>query len=322
MILSNAGQRPEVEAKAITTLGDTLGNIAKRLMSKIVIPINCLNDFKLYSGNRNHPFAAQFCYLMAEVEFSTESKLGTLLGFTPSMNNLIEATQMTEIYEFARTLGNPNYSLGTPFIQRKLNYTKTLIDLGFTQDAFLYCEELTKSLRKSRIHESEQSAGWSILQIAERLVNCDDSNSLEPAWIDDLRKITDQVVGSESGSRKLSLATTSSDQNEVPPSINQYSSDMHQPSALPQSQNGVNFNSGNQFYPETPYVENSTSSTSVQGNIQQNQNQWNQPQTSLPYENTPMYDVSNNVPTTTTHQYPPDATPMSNGPSNPTYGKI
>jgi len=266
-------------------------------------------------GNRNHTFAAQFCYLMAEVEFSSDSKLGTLLGLMSSPNNLLEATQMTEIYEFARTLGNPHFSLGTSFIESKLKYTKTLIDLGFIQDAYLYCEELTKSLSKGRIHEKERSVAWNILQIAERLINCDDNaNSVEPGWIDDLRKIADQLP-SESTSRKLSLATSSSDVvAEVPSTINplnQYTTDMYQ--SLPQ--NGTS-NSENQFSVGTPYVETS-SSNNVEGYIQ-NQNQWNQPQMSLPYESTTLSDTTQ-IPQTT-NSYNPEGNAQSNGPTNFSYG--
>jgi hypothetical protein len=93
MILSNSTQRPELNCKAITILGDTL-------------------------MGRGSLYAAQFCYLMAEVGFSqygcAEAKL-VLLGsnhnksFAHFATN--EAIHMTEIYEYARSLNDDDFNL-------------------------------------------------------------------------------------------------------------------------------------------------------------------------------------------------------------------
>lgn len=94
MILSNTSQRPELDLKAITTLGDTL-------------------------MVRGSLYAAQFCYLMAQVNFSrygTEGAKLVLLGtnhnkpFSQFATN--EAIHMTEIYEYARTLNEGTFILG------------------------------------------------------------------------------------------------------------------------------------------------------------------------------------------------------------------
>lgn len=91
MILSNTSQRPELERKSITTLGDTL-------------------------FNRGSTYAAQFCYLMAQVGFSkygTEDAKLVLLGsnqnkfFTQFATN--EAIHMTEIYEYACRLNETEF---------------------------------------------------------------------------------------------------------------------------------------------------------------------------------------------------------------------
>lgn len=91
MILSNSIQRPELNFKAITTLGDTL-------------------------KNRGSLYAAQFCYLMAQVGFGTHDNPETRLvllggdhgkGFPGFATN--EAIYMTEIYEYACGLNDSNF---------------------------------------------------------------------------------------------------------------------------------------------------------------------------------------------------------------------
>lgn len=91
MILSNTTQHPELDRKAITTLGDTL-------------------------FLRGSLYAAQFCYLMAQVEFgrygNPDSKL-VLLGsnHTRSFRQFAtcDSIHMTEIYEYACSLNDGNF---------------------------------------------------------------------------------------------------------------------------------------------------------------------------------------------------------------------
>lgn len=91
MILSNTTQRPELDRKAITTLGDTL-------------------------FSRGSLYAAQFCYLMAQVEFSRygnqDARL-VLLGtnHTKSFREFAtnDAIHMTEIYEYACSLNDGQF---------------------------------------------------------------------------------------------------------------------------------------------------------------------------------------------------------------------
>lgn len=91
MILSNTTQRPELDRKAITTLADTL-------------------------FSRGSIYAAQFCYLMAQVDFGRyghpDTKLG-LLGsnHTKSFKHFAtnEAIFMTEIYEYACSLNESSF---------------------------------------------------------------------------------------------------------------------------------------------------------------------------------------------------------------------
>lgn len=93
MILSNSKQRPDLICKAITSMGDTL-------------------------RHRGNLYAAQFCYLMAEVGFGKFDDPETRLvllgadqreGFPKFATN--EAIHMTEIYEYACGLNSPDFAL-------------------------------------------------------------------------------------------------------------------------------------------------------------------------------------------------------------------
>lgn len=93
MILSNSKQRPDLICKTITAMGDTL-------------------------RTRGSLYAAQFCYLMAEVGFGKHEDPETrlvLLGanhseyFPKFVTN--EAIHMTEIYEYACGLNSADFML-------------------------------------------------------------------------------------------------------------------------------------------------------------------------------------------------------------------
>lgn len=93
MILSNTSQRPDLDLKAITTLGDTL-------------------------MNRGSLYAAQFCYLMAQVNFSRYGADNVKLVLLGSNHNkpfvqfaINEAIHMTEVYEYARSLNENGFSI-------------------------------------------------------------------------------------------------------------------------------------------------------------------------------------------------------------------
>lgn len=93
MILSNSTQRPELNCKAVTILGDTL-------------------------MTRGSLYAAQFCYLMAQVTFDVYGADGAKLVLLGSNHNkpylhfaTNSAIHMTEIYEYACTLNDDDFTL-------------------------------------------------------------------------------------------------------------------------------------------------------------------------------------------------------------------
>jgi len=138
---------------------------------------------------------------MAQSTFAEDSKLGPLLGLSPDRSNVIEATQMTEIYEFAMSLADTHFNLGSSFLHAKFEYVKSLINFGFTFQGFSYCEVIAKQL--GSLGSKDESLRWGLLQVGERLKNVDLSNNSD--WIQDLRNaLTDAQTtdNSESSSRR------------------------------------------------------------------------------------------------------------------------
>ncbi|XP_035685316.1 protein transport protein Sec16A-like [Branchiostoma floridae] len=131
MVLSNHTQRPEVDRKSIITLGDTL-------------------------GSRGLLHAAHFCYLMAQANFGHYSKKASkmvLLGSSHSLPFMEfasnEAIQMTEVYEYAMTLGNAAHYILPSFQEYKFLYATRLAECGMTAQALTYCECIVSAVEKA-----------------------------------------------------------------------------------------------------------------------------------------------------------------------------
>lgn len=105
MILSNLNIRPDSELAAVIALGDTL-------------------------SSRGNIYGAHFCYLMSQTEFGTYSQKSSKIVLIGSSHSLPfrkfatnEAIFATEIFEFARSLSEPDFVL--PHLQVSLK----LLDL-------------------------------------------------------------------------------------------------------------------------------------------------------------------------------------------------
>lgn len=145
MIISNPTQpKAELDRKAIITMGDTL-------------------------HNRGDLFAAQFCYLMAKVEFSRYSDVrhdaSVILNNTAHAVRLIllgascykstfsefatdEAIIMTEIYEYACTLANENFSI-VEFQPYKFLLGTRMLDYGMHLKSLMYTEQVAAHIQKN-----------------------------------------------------------------------------------------------------------------------------------------------------------------------------
>lgn len=142
MIISNTSQKSDVDRKAIITLGDTL-------------------------YNRGDIFAAHFCYLLASVEFGRYSDIQrdtqtilhqsnairlVLLGaqHTKNLEELAtdEAIIMTEIYEYACSLSNSNYSI-VEFQPFKYLLGTRMLDYGLHLKSLMYMEQVAEHIQKN-----------------------------------------------------------------------------------------------------------------------------------------------------------------------------
>lgn len=142
MIVSNPSQKSELDRKAMIMLGDSL-------------------------HNRGDLFAAQFCYLMAKVEFSRYSDVKPdtsvivnnaanavrliLLGASCHKNfgefATDEAIIMTEIYEYACALSNDNFSI-VEFQPYKFLLGTRMLDYGFHLKSLMYMEQVAAHIQK------------------------------------------------------------------------------------------------------------------------------------------------------------------------------
>ncbi|XP_043212500.1 protein transport protein Sec16A-like isoform X2 [Amphibalanus amphitrite] len=121
MILSNTTHRPELNQRAIVTLGDTLA--ARGLLH-----------------------AAHFCYLMAQCEFGPYERKSSKLVLIGSAHQLPwsqfatnEAIQRTEVFEYAQSLGAADYVL-THLQAMKFIYATRLAEVGLITECLHYCE--------------------------------------------------------------------------------------------------------------------------------------------------------------------------------------
>uniref|UniRef100_A0A0D9VB48 Protein transport protein sec16 n=1 Tax=Leersia perrieri TaxID=77586 RepID=A0A0D9VB48_9ORYZ len=103
---------------------------------------------------KNEVAAAHSCYLVAELNIDpySESARLCLLGADhlkcPRTFASPEAIQRTEVYEYAKVLGNSQYIL-LPFQPYKLIYAYMLAEVGRVADSLRYCQASMKVLKAS-----------------------------------------------------------------------------------------------------------------------------------------------------------------------------
>lgn len=172
MIISNASQKPELDRKAIATMGDTL-------------------------NNRGDLFAAQFCYLIAKVEFGRYADVRpetaviinnaanivrlVLLGASCHKNftefSTDEAIIMTEIYEYACSLSNDNFSI-VEFQPYKYLLGTRMLDYGFHLKTLMYMEQIAAHIQKNPT-QYERNFIERVYTMADRLKFYDPRESID-----------------------------------------------------------------------------------------------------------------------------------------------
>ncbi|XP_054977196.1 protein transport protein Sec16B [Sorex araneus] len=175
MVLSNQAAEPELQRRAIVTLGDTLAS--KGLVE-----------------------AAHFCYLMAHVPFGyypVKTDPLVLLGSSHSQAFLqfatTEAIQRTETFEYCRTLGRPQASIPS-FQVYKLLYAARLADHGLASQALQYCEAVGTAVL-GQGGDGHPVLLAELIKLAERLKFSDPlleprlgHGDSEPEWLVQLRR--------------------------------------------------------------------------------------------------------------------------------------
>ena len=127
MIISNTSANPEVNHRSITILGDTL-------------------------AARGDISAAHFCYILAQSDFGPYGANGVklvLIGanhhkpYSEFIDN--EAILLTEIYEYARHLSEPGFTL-VDLQNFKFNLAMKMVDYGLIEKALLYIEQVAVNI--------------------------------------------------------------------------------------------------------------------------------------------------------------------------------
>ncbi|XP_033228238.1 uncharacterized protein LOC117180044 isoform X4 [Belonocnema kinseyi] len=127
MIISNTSANPEINHRSITIMGDTL-------------------------AARGDISAAHFCYILAQSEFGPYGANGVKLVLIGSnhhkpypefVNN--DAIMLTEIYEYARNLSEPGFTL-VDLQNFKFNLAVKMVDYGLIEKALLYIEQVAVNI--------------------------------------------------------------------------------------------------------------------------------------------------------------------------------
>lgn len=195
MILSNTSQKPELDRKTITTLGDSL----------------------FHNGD---VYGAHFCYLMAQVGFGKYEPWSAEAVATGQAPKLIllgsshlrtfkefattEAIMMTEIYEYAVTLSDESYMIAE-FQPYKFTLATRFLDYGHQLKAYLYMEQLAKNIKRDPQKFDLQLMN-NVYAFADRLRYYDpvqeksldnndsqDSEGDHQKWIQELKEFTGQM---------------------------------------------------------------------------------------------------------------------------------
>ncbi|CAL7947946.1 unnamed protein product [Xylocopa violacea] len=127
MIISNTSANPEINRRSISTLGDTL-------------------------SARGDIHAAHFCYILAQVDFGAYGANNVKLVLLGANHHkpynaflATEAVMLTEIYEYARNLSEPGFTL-VDLQTFKFDLATKMVDHGLIEKALLYIEQISVNI--------------------------------------------------------------------------------------------------------------------------------------------------------------------------------
>ncbi|XP_026825844.1 uncharacterized protein LOC113562050 isoform X3 [Ooceraea biroi] len=192
MIISNTSSNPEVNRRSITTLGDTL-------------------------FARGDVHAAHFCYILAQIDFGAYGSNGVKLVLIGANHNkpyseflTMEAVMLTEIYEYARNLSDPSFTL-VDLQTFKFDLTVKMVDSGLIEKALLYVEQIATNVANDP-SKYKGSFARAIYVLGDRIKYYDPvfkdavEDTATLTWLDKLAEIVgkqDEDVGDETYSSRV-----------------------------------------------------------------------------------------------------------------------
>ncbi|KAF7989744.1 hypothetical protein HCN44_008418 [Aphidius gifuensis] len=247
MIISNTSANPEIDYRSIIILGDTL-------------------------AARGDLYAAHFCYLLAQIDFgmyeSSNNKL-VLIGANHHSNYTefanLESIMLTEIYEYARSLSDPGFTIDG-LQSFKFEIVRKLIDYGFLKEAFLYLEQIAIKIinepskyKKSFIND--------VYTMSDRVkfhdpTYKDSADDMSLNWINNLQEIIQRFESNDEVNYEDNHHIQNQDANNYEIQHQHYQQQQQQ-------QDEQHYQEEQQQQPQ-----------------QQSQNQWNYPNNQLQYDNT------------------------------------
>ncbi|XP_032676042.1 uncharacterized protein LOC116846398 isoform X2 [Odontomachus brunneus] len=183
MIISNTSANPEVNRRSITTLGDTL-------------------------STRGDIHAAHFCYILAQIDFGAYGTNGVKLVLIGANHNkpyseflTTEAVMLTEIYEYARNLSDPCFTL-VDLQKFKFDLVVKMVDCGLMEKALLYIEQIATNIAND-VSKYERSFIEAVYTLGDRIKYHDPicKDSIEDAanliWLNKLAEIVGKFQDGE-----------------------------------------------------------------------------------------------------------------------------
>ncbi|XP_029677547.1 uncharacterized protein LOC115244220 [Formica exsecta] len=213
MIISNTSTNPEINRRSITTLGDTL-----------------------FAKGDIH--AAHLCYILAQIDFGTYGGNGVKLVLIGANQNkpyseflTMEAIMLTEIYEYARNLSDPCFTL-VDLQTFKFDLIVKMVDCGLIEKALLYIEQIATNIANDPL-KYKKSFIESVYILGDRIKYHDPiyKDAIEDAtnliWLNKLAEIIGKYQGKETF-EKETYASHTIVENQKIHGIKQQSSSLQQ----------------------------------------------------------------------------------------------
>nr|XP_033327554.1 uncharacterized protein LOC117221042 isoform X5 [Megalopta genalis] len=183
MIISNTSSNPDINRRSITTLGDTL-------------------------SARGDIHAAHFCYILSQVDFGAYEASNVKLVLIGANHHkpyntflTTEAVMLTEIYEYARNLSEPGFTL-VDLQTFKFDLALKMMDHGLIEKALLYIEQIAVNITSepSKYKKSFISAVYNLgdrIKYHDPVYKDSTDEAVTLLWFDNLAEIVSKCYSGE-----------------------------------------------------------------------------------------------------------------------------